>query len=139
MRRVMSVAALSLAFGLLAFAQEKITLSVAETKPSNAEYRIERLTLTSDDPASVADEGVIVVQLLGQNSEPVSCVYNATSTPTGTFLLTALNKANLSTTYAANATSGSLRQRIFHRLVVMGESTTVCGKTLTGTLAGVVQ
>lgn len=122
-----------------ALAQERITLSVAETKPSNAEYRIERLTITSDDPATAAaDEGVIVIQLLGQNSEPVSCVYNAASTPTGTFLVTALNKANLSTAYAANATTGSLRQRIFHRLVVMAESTAVCGKTLTGSLAGAV-
>ena len=120
-------------------AQEKITLSVAETKPSNSEYRIERLTIQSDDPATApSDEGVIVVQLLGQNSESVSCVYNATSTPTGTFLITALNKANLSTAYAANATTGSLRQRIFHRLVVMSESTAVCGKTLTGSLAGAV-
>jgi hypothetical protein len=123
----------------LASAQEKITLSVAETKPSNAEYRIERLMLQSDDPATTpADEGVITIQLLGQNGETVSCVYNAASNPTGTFLLTALNKANLSTAYAANATTGSLRQRIFHRLVVMGESTAVCGKTLTGSLAGTV-
>lgn len=122
-----------------AFAQEKISLTVAETKPSNSEYRIERLMLQSDDPASTNDEGVITIQLLGQNGEAVSCVYNATSNPTGTFLLTALNKANLSTAYAGNATTGSLRQRIFHRLVVMGESTAVCGKTLTGTLAGTVQ
>lgn len=124
---------------ITAIAQEKITLSIAETKPSNAEYRIERLQLQYDNPATAgADEGIIVIQLLGQNSEPVSCVYNAASSPTGTFLLTALNKANLSTAYAGNATSGSLAQRIFHRLVVMGESTAVCGKTLTGSLAGTV-
>lgn len=124
--------------GLTLYAQEKITLSVAETKPSNAEYRMERLTLNSDDPATASDEGVIVISLLGQNSEPVSCVYNATSSPTGTFLINALNKSNLSTAYAGNATTGSLRQRVFHRLVVLAESTAVCGKTLTGSLAGAV-
>jgi len=130
---------LFLCAGIGLYAQEKITLTVAETKPSNSEYRIERLLLQSDDPTtSPADEGVIVVQLIGQNGEPISCVYNAASNPTGTFLLTALNKSNLSLAYAGNATTGSLRQRIFHRLVVMGESTAVCGKTLAGTLAGTV-
>lgn len=138
--RIVLILCAAMVLGLTATdAQEKITLSVAETKPSNAEYRIERLTITSDDPATASsDEGVIVVQLLGQNSEPVSCVYNAASTPTGTFLTVALNKSNLSTAYAGNATTGSLRQRIFHRLVVMAESTAVCGKTLTGSLAGAV-
>ncbi len=29
--------------------------------------------------------------------------------------------------------------RIFHRLVLMGESTAVCGKTLTGSLTGTPQ
>src|ERR1041384_6480340 len=122
-------------------AQEKITLTVAETKPSKSEYRIERLMMQSDDPATASsDEGVILIQLLGQNGEAVSCVYNAQSNPTGTFLLTALNKANLSTAYAGNATTGSLRQRIFHRLLSSGlnEGPTACGKTLTGTLAGSV-
>lgn len=120
-------------------AQERIDLSVAETKPSNSQYRIERLTITNDDPATASsDEGVIHIQLLGQNGEAVSCVYTATTNPTATFLTIALNKANLSSAYAANATTGSLRQRIFHRLVVMGESTAVCGKTLTGSLAGSV-
>lgn len=134
----------SLILGILCAAvtlsgQERIDLSVAETQPSNSQYRIERLTIQNDDPGTAStDEGVIVVQLLGQNKEPVSCVYTAATNPTATFLTVALNKANLSSAYAANATTGSLRQRIFHRLVVMGESTAVCGKTLTGSLAGSV-
>lgn len=57
---------------------------------------------------------------------------------TGTTLITALNKANLSLAYVGTAATGSLKQRIHHRLVVMGESTAVCGKTLAGTLAGAV-
>lgn len=122
-----------------AMAQEKISLSVAETKPSNNEYRMERMTILFDDPATAAtDEGAINIQLLGQNGEPVSCVYNAQTTPTGTTLITGLNKANLSTAYVGNGSTGSLKQRVFHRLVVMGESTAVCGKTLTGTLQGAV-
>lgn len=120
-------------------AQERVDLTVAEQPPSNTQYRIERLTIQIDNPATAAaDEGILQVQLLGQNGEPVSCVYTATTSPTATFLITALNKANLSAAYAANATTGSLKQRIYHRLVVMGESTTICGKTITGTLAGSV-
>lgn len=139
MRRLVLFVAILIPFTVIALAQEKITLSVAETKPSNSEYRLERLTIQYDDPATTpADEGQLVIQLIGQNGEPVSCVYNAASTPTATFLTTALNKTNLSTAYAGNGTTGSLKQRIYHRLVVMGESTAVCGKTLTGTLAGAV-
>lgn len=133
---------LVLCAGIGLYAQEKITLSVAETKPSNSEYRIERLTIQNDDPATAStDEGVINVQLIGQNGEAVSCVYTAATNPTATFLTVALNKANLSTAYAGNATTGSLRQRIFHRLFSGGlnEGPQVCGgKTLTGTLAGTV-
>lgn len=135
----LSILILCAVTGLVVTAQERIDLSVAETKPSNAQYRVERLTITYDDPVTTpADEGHIHIQLLGQNGEPVSCVYTATTNPTATFLTTALNKANLSSAYAANGTTGSLKQRIFHRLVVMGESTAVCGKTLTGTLQGSV-
>jgi hypothetical protein len=120
-------------------AQERIDLTTAEIKPANNQYRIERMIIQFDDPAtSPADEGALSIELLGQNGEPVSCSYTATTSPTATFLTTALNKANLSTTYAANTTTGSLKQRIYHRLVVMGESTVICGKTITGTLAGVV-
>jgi hypothetical protein len=119
-------------------AQERIDLSVAETKPSNAQYRIAAVQLIPDDPATTDDEGRIRIELLGQNNEPVNCAYHATTTPTATTLIVGLNKANLSTAYAANATTGSLKQRIAHRLVTMGESTLICGKTLTGSLAGAV-
>lgn len=119
-------------------AQEVASLTTPETKPSNTQYAIERITETVDDPATPADEGVLVIQLTGLNHEAVSCVYNATTTPTATVLINGQNKANFSTAYAGNATTGSRRQRIFHRLVVMGESTAVCGKTITGTVAGVV-
>jgi len=117
-------------------AQEKITLTVAE---SNPEYRIANLTFVMDDPATAAaDEGAIVLDLRGLAGENVSCRYGSGTNPTATTLITGLNKANLSAAYAANATTGSLRQRIFHRLVILGESTAVCGKTLTGSLAGTV-
>ena len=139
MGRKLLLVLLCASVGLVLTAQERIDLSVAETKPSNSQYRIERLMIQSDDPATASnDEGVIAIQLIGQNGESVSCVYTATTTPTATFLTVNLNKANLSSAYNNNATTGSLRQRIFHRLVAMGESTVICGKTLTGSLAGSV-
>lgn len=94
---------------------ERIDLTVAETKPSNARYTLERLTL--DWPA-----GTIHIQLKGQNGEAKSVVYNSTTTPTGQTLMIALNKANL--------TTRSLVQRIFDRLLTDGH--------LVGTVAGTV-
>ena len=121
-------------------AQERITLSTPETVPSNVNYRTERLIINEDDPATPVDEGYITIQLAGvERPSAVSCVYNSSTTPTGTFLITALNKANLSTSYAGNATTGSLKQRIFHRLVVMNEAPAVCGRSLTGSLSGIPQ
>lgn len=121
-------------------AQERITLSTPETVPSNVNYRTERLIINEDDPATTPDEGYITIQLAGvERPNAVSCNYNASTTPTGTFLITALNKANLSTAYAGNATTGSLKQRIFHRLVVMNEAPAVCGRSLTGSLSGTPQ
>lgn len=113
------------------WAQETVTLSVAEQPPSNTAYHVERLTLDFET-------GRILIQLLGVNGEAKSCVYTASTTPTGTFLLTALNKSNLSSAYAGNATTGSLKQRIFHRLVVMGEGASVCTGGLSGTVTGSV-
>jgi len=121
-----------------ASAQEKITLTAPETKPSNNEYRLALFQAAHDDPATVNDEGVLVIGLKGQNGEYVACEYGSGTNPTATFLITALNKANLSSAYAGNGTTGSLKQRIYHRLVVMGESTLICGKTLTGTITGAV-
>jgi hypothetical protein len=116
-------------------AQERIVLTVAE---SNPEYRMANFVMVPDDPGTTVDEGQIFLDLRGSNGESVACRYGSGSNPTGTFLINGLNKANLSTAYAGNATTGSLKQRIFHRLVVMAESTAVCGKTLTGTLQGAV-
>jgi hypothetical protein len=113
-------------------AQELVTLTAPETHPTNPNYRVAAFVMD-------VDAGMLAITLKGAGDyPPVTCTYSTSTTPTGTFLITALNKANLSLAYAANATTGSLKQRIFHRLVVMGESTAVCGKTLTGTLAGSV-
>jgi hypothetical protein len=115
-------------------AQEIVTLTVAETKATNPNYRVASFNMD-------VDAGMLSITLKGVDDvayPPVSCTYSTSTTPTGATLITGLNKANLSSVYAANATTGSLKQRIFHRLIVMGESTAVCGKTLTGTLAGTV-
>ena len=123
------IVALTLPLG----AQEKATLTVAD---SNADYRVAVLQLTSNDPQTAADEGHIYIRLDGIAPWRTECTYNATTTPTGTFLINALNKANLSTAYAGNATTGSLKQRILHRLVVMNEAAAVCNRALAGTVTG---
>lgn len=130
-----------LAMALAGRAQERITLSAPETLPNNLTYRTERITINEDDPATASvDEGTITIQLMGvERPSAVTCVYNATSSPTGTFLIVALNKSNLSAAYAGNATTGSLKQRIFHRLVVMNEAPAVCGRSLVGSLSGAPQ
>lgn len=112
-------------------AQERIGLTTPEAKPNNTGYVVERLTL---DYVAAS----ILVQLRGDNGEAVSCAYNSTTTPTGQTLLDGLNKANLSTAYTGNVTTGSLKQRIFHRLVIMNEAPAVCGRSLVGTVTGTV-
>lgn len=111
--------------------QERIALTSPEITPNNTTYRVDRITLD-------IERGILDVRLLGVNNEPINCVYNTLTSPTGAALMTGLNKANLSSTYASNATTGSLNQRVFHRLVVMNESATVCTKALVGTLTGSV-
>lgn len=135
------IAGIAIAGIAIVTGQERITLTAPETVPNNLTYRVERLTLQTDDPATASvDEGQLTIQLMGvERAVAVTCPYTATTNPTGTFLINALNKANLSSAYNNNATTGSLVQRIFHRLVVMGESTAVCGKTLTGSLTGAPQ
>ena len=118
-----------LVWAATAIAQEKITLTSPETKPSNTSYRVGRLTLD-------LSLKTVKIQLEGDTAETVVCEYSNRTTPTGATLLTALNKANLSTAYAGNASTGSLAQRLFHRLVVMKEADVVCDKSLTGTLTG---
>ena len=121
--------------GIGLYAQEKISLTVAESIP---EYRIANLVLTYDDPATSVDEGAIVLDLKGAGTANATCRYGAGTSPTGTFLINALNKSDLSSAYNNNATTGSLKQRVCHRLVIMGESTAICGKTITGTCTGSV-
>lgn len=119
------------------YAQERITLTSPEAAPSNVNYRVERMILQWDDPATGADEGQITIQLLGvERPIPVTCVYSATTNPTGTTLLVGLNKANLSSAYTGTGNTGSLIQRIFYRLVVLNEAPTVCGRSLVGSLTG---
>jgi len=126
--------------GASAGAQERITLTAPETAPNNLKYRVARLEIDEDDPDTVADEGRIMLNLIGvERRVEVTCIYRATTSPTGTFLINALNKADLSSTYNNNATTGTLKQRIFHRLVIMNEAPTICGKSLAGTLTGTPQ
>jgi len=110
-------------------AQELVTLTTPE--PANTNYHVQAVALN-------VDAGVLTIHLLGANGDALSCSYTPSTTPTGATLITGLNKANLASAYAANATTGSLKQRIFHRLVVMAEAVQVCGKSLAGTLAGSV-
>lgn len=95
---------------------EQIDLAVVETKPSNATYHLERLTLD-------IDAGTIYVQLKGANGEALSKMYDKTTTPTGATLLTALNTSNNSVT--------SLIRRVYQRLTTDG--------VLAGTISGVPQ
>lgn len=125
------ILSLVLVFGVGLYAQERITLASPETV-INTQYRVQHIDLDYDN-------GRIAILLKGdQSGEAVSCVYAATTNPTGAFLISGLNKANLASAYAGNATTGSLMQRIFHRLVVMNESSAVCSKALVGALAGSV-
>lgn len=112
-------------------AQETITLTAPETFTTLSALQTERITV---DFAA----GTIAIHLLGNQGAAVSCQYGPTTNPTGAFLITGLNKANLSTAYAGNATTGSLKQRIFHRLIVLGEALAVCGRSLSGSVTGSV-
>lgn len=92
---------------------ERIDLTTPITYPSTGFHELERLTLD-------VKAGTIYVQLLGQNGESVSKVYNATTSPTGATLLSQLNTSNNSTT--------SLIKRVYNRLVADG--------VLVGTVSG---
>lgn len=81
---------------------EQLNLSAAETRPTNPNYKIERLTL--DWPAAT-----ILIQLKGANGEAKSFTYTGAIATT---FLTALNKANL--------TANSLHKRILDRLIADG-------------------
>lgn len=126
---------------LRASAQERITLTSGEIATTNLKYRLERLIIEEDDPDTAGvNEAAIIIQIIGiERRVQRSCVYNAGTSPTATTLINGLNTANLSSTYNNNATTGSLKQRIFHRLAVMGEGPTVCGVTVAGTVTGTPQ
>lgn len=94
---------------------EQVTLTVAETKPSCTFYKVDAMTFQ-------VTEGRIQLVLIGTNGEKKVVNYGPETTPTGASLITALNKANL--------TTRSLNQRIFDRLVADGH--------LVGTVAGTV-
>jgi hypothetical protein len=133
---ILTVLVLASVFGQ---AQETATLTAPETTPNNTVYRRESLEIVPDDVATAGDEGRIFIVLRGSNNEMRRCAYTHATNPTATFLITALNKANLSTAYAGNATTGSLLQRIFHRLFVMGEGAAVCTPSVgAGTVTGSV-
>lgn len=132
--RLTSLLLIVLALAVPIAGQERITLTAPE---SVTQYRIAIFTVVSDDPDTPADEGQLIMDLRAPGGSNV-CRYTADTTPSGTFLNTALNKANLSTVYAGNATTGSLKQRVCHRLVVMGESAAVCARPITGSCTGAV-
>lgn len=137
---VVSAVVCGAALATRGIAQERITLTVPETAPNNLTYRLDSVSFTLDDPNTASiDEGVMTIRLVGvERAISVSCIYNSATSPTGTATIIALNKANLSTAYANNATTGSLIQRIFHRLFSGGlnEGPAICGRALTGTLTG---
>ena len=139
--RLRICAALGLVLTLTASvsAQETVTLTAEETAPAIQRYRVDRVAVELDNPDTAADEGVLVVHLVGvERAITVVCTYSSRTSPTGTVLNNGLNKANLSSAYAGNATTGSLKQRIAHRLVTMNEAPAVCGRSLVGTLTGSV-
>lgn len=91
---------------------EIITLTTPIAKPSQTTVKIERLYL------DVVQKSVLV-QFLGENSEPGSAFYptpapDGSSQPTGASLITTLNKMNFS---GANP---SLANRILARLQADG-------------------
>lgn len=118
-------------------AQERIALSAPESLPNNVHYEMRRFTIEFDNVATPDDEGRIYIHLAGvERPIQVACVYSDRTTPTATSLINPFNKANLGSAYAGNATTGSLKQRIHHRLVVMNEAPAVCGRSLAGSLTG---
>lgn len=122
-------------------AQERIQLTVPDVAPTINNLRLSNFRFEEDNPSTPADEGMMTMEFVGVEREgnPIRCTYNATTNPTGTFLIVNLQKANLSTAYAGNATTGSLKQRIHHRLVVMNERLQVCPNLPTGSLTGLPQ
>ena len=97
----------------LAMATETTTLTTPVAKPSQTTCRVDRITLDLTQKS-------IGVQILGNNDEAISKVYDATTTPTGASLLSALNTANL--------TTNSFIKRVLTRLATDG----ICVGTVSG-------
>lgn len=140
----------TLALAGTAFAQERLNLAAPETKPSNTQYRVHSVVADRDNPATAdVDESSVSVVLQGQNGEVLACTYRPTTQAIASGqLYRLLNRGDFSRAYvAANvnpantlaAITGTRDQYLMHRLAIWGDSTEVCGKTLTGTLAGTVQ
>lgn len=147
-RRLCAAAATVAVLSIVTIAQERIQLATPE--PANAQLRVGLFAMTPNNPATAGfDEGALRIEFVGveQPNARVLCVYDRTTTPTGSTLINGLNVANLSSAYAQNATTGSLIERIHHRLVIgapnsLGESATnrgICDRPITGTLAGAPQ
>lgn len=122
-------------------AQETITLTAPVTPPSLTKWYFDRITETFDKPWTPADETLIVIQFIGDEGRSImSCVYSPTTTPTAKTVSDAQNKRNFSTAYAGNASTGSRKRTIQHRLEASGlnEAPTICGQAIAGALDGSV-
>lgn len=106
----------------IAFLQERIDLTTPVTKPTQTNWKIERVTLYYGGPGTSS----INIQLIGTNGETISQVYVDSIGPplvtTATDLLRLLNTSNNSTT--------SLQKRILTKLVNDG--------VISGTVSGSV-
>lgn len=94
---------------------EQVNLTVAETKPSNNSYSLERFTI------DLSGTKTIHIQLKGQNGEAKSVSYNNSTNPTAATLISNLNTSN-------NSAGTSLVKRIYNRLIADGH--------LSGTVSG---
>lgn len=134
-RAALIVFGLVVLYAALGFAQEAITLTTPETKPMNTKYRLGPFYFDEG-------RGLMVIVLRGDNAEEKICTYDSTTNPTGEFLIRNLQKANLGSVFANNATTGSLKQRINYRLHAAGlnEAPQVCNdkQPIVGTMTGSV-
>jgi hypothetical protein len=109
-----------LTLGLLAgaaFAQERVDLTAPIAKVSTQNCALDYFVIDVGNSR-------IKVDLKCNNGDLVSKTYDATTTPTGASLLTALNTSN-------NSAGTSLIRRIYNRLTADG--------VITGTISGVPQ
>jgi hypothetical protein len=101
---------------LITTPQERVNLTNPIAKPSISNYTISYLALDWSNQR-------VTIELLANNGERLSKVYDSTTNPTGNTIMTGLNTANL--------TTRSLNQRVFDRLIQ--------DKVIEGTVTGVSQ